>query len=305
MDAVEPSFISQYAIGATLGEGSHAVVKKAMHMETLSECAVKVVDKTRLSAAERALLKNESSALRRLNHPGIPKLLYACDRGTEHYEFLELIDGPNLFNFMNKHRQGMPEQCTKRIFLEMLTIVEHCHQQGVIHRDIKLENWVLRKKPKTKRCSATCLSDVYTPVLIDFGLCEVIGEGDINQLLNQSCGSPHYAAPELMQGKWYRGVPVDIWSLGVVLYAMLVGSLPFLGDSWEELARKVYYQNIRSLPHNLSPGAYDLLVQMLSKDPNQRPSIAQIRRHPYLADVQHCSWWSRFKGAWKKVGSER
>lgn len=156
------------------------------------------------------------------------------------------------------------EDEARRFFQQILSGVEYCHRNMVVHRDLKPENLLLDIKHHVK--------------IADFGLSNVMKDG---HFLKTSCGSPNYAAPEVISGKLYAGPEVDVWSCGVILYALLCGSLPFDDENIPNLFRKIK-NGIYSLPHHLSPGARDLIPRMLLTNPMKRITIAEIRQHPWF-----------------------
>ena len=182
---------------------------------------------------------------------------------------------------MNKY---LPEQEAVRIFRQIISGLAYCHRFSICHRDVKPENILLDSNLNVK--------------LVDFGMAALQPPG---RKLETSCGSPHYAAPEIAKGIKYDGVRADTWSCGAVLYVMLCGSLPFgTGSEDEQIANvlrevlrgKVYY------PDALSTEAVDIIVRMLQQNPMKRISIEQMWRHPLLRRYeaftrhpQHTSKW--------------
>jgi len=142
--------------------------------------------------------------------------------------------------------------------------VEYCHRNMVVHRDLKPENLLLDSKLNVK--------------IADFGLSNVMRDG---HFLRTSCGSPNYAAPEVISGRLYAGPEVDVWSCGVILYALLCGSLPFDDESIPNLFKKIK-GGIYTLPSHLSPSARDLIARTLLVDPLKRITIPEIRQHPWF-----------------------
>lgn len=158
----------------------------------------------------------------------------------------------------------LTEDEARRFFQQILSGVEYCHRNMVVHRDLKPENILLDARHHVK--------------IADFGLSNVMKDG---HFLKTSCGSPNYAAPEVISGKLYAGPEVDVWSCGVILYALLCGSLPFDDENIPNLFRKIK-NGIYSLPHTLSPGARDLIPKMLLVNPMKRITVAEIRQHQWF-----------------------
>ena len=168
-----------------------------------------------------------------------------------------------LFDYIVEKGRLMEDEA-RCFFQQILSGVEYCHRNMVVHRDLKPENLLLDDKRHVK--------------IADFGLSNVMKDG---HFLKTSCGSPNYAAPEVISGKLYAGPEVDVWSCGVILYALLCGSLPFDDESIPNLFRKIK-NGIYSLPHHLSPGARDLIPRMLLVNPMKRITIAEIRQHQWF-----------------------
>ena len=160
----------------------------------------------------------------------------------------------------------MSENEAKKIFQQIIFGVEYLHTHQVCHRDLKPENILLDEENNVK--------------LADFGLSNIMRDGIF---LYSSCGSPNYAAPELINGKYYNGSSIDIWSCGVILYTLLTGALPFNEKQTAKL-----YNKIREckyvLPENLSDSAKDLIFRMLQKDPLNRISISEIKQHKWFSN---------------------
>ena len=160
----------------------------------------------------------------------------------------------------------MSENEAKKIFQQIIFGVEYLHTHQVCHRDLKPENILLDEENNVK--------------LADFGLSNIMRDGIF---LYSSCGSPNYAAPELINGKYYNGSSIDIWSCGVILYTLLTGSLPFNEKQTAKL-----YQKIREcryiIPENVSDKAKDLIFRMLQKDPLNRISISEIKQHKWFSN---------------------
>lgn len=159
----------------------------------------------------------------------------------------------------------LPEHEAVRIFRQMIAGLSYCHRFNICHRDLKPENILLDRHRNIK--------------IVDFGMAAL---QPANKWLNTSCGSPHYASPEVAQGKNYRGDRADVWSCGVILFAMLAGCLPFDSDGdWREVCQKVI-EGDYVFPKGLSTNAIDLIWRMLQKDPRQRIPMKTMWQHPLL-----------------------
>jgi carbon catabolite-derepressing protein kinase len=172
--------------------------------------------------------------------------------------------GGELFNYIVE-KGRMSEGEARKLFQQIVTAVEHCHYHRIVHRDLKPENILLDVAKNVK--------------IADFGLSNYLEDGDF---LKTSCGSPNYAAPEVISGKYYSGPEIDVWSCGVILYVMLCGQLPFDDDHIPTLFKKIN-SGVFRLPSFLSSTAKDLLSSMLTVDPLKRITIPEIRKNSWFA----------------------
>lgn len=171
--------------------------------------------------------------------------------------------GGELFDYIVSHGK-LDEQQARRFFQQMICAVEYCHRHKVVHRDLKPENLLLDDQLNVK--------------IADFGLSNIMTDGNF---LKTSCGSPNYAAPEVISGKLYAGPEVDVWSCGVILYVLLVGRLPFDDDHIPSLFAKIQ-RGVFTIPHWIKSEAADLIRKMLQTNPVQRATIDDIRQDPWF-----------------------
>ena len=171
--------------------------------------------------------------------------------------------GGELFDYLVKHGK-MAEPKARRFFQQIVCAVEYCHRHKIVHRDLKPENLLLDNELNVK--------------IADFGLSNIMTDGNF---LKTSCGSPNYAAPEVISGKLYAGPEVDVWSCGVILYVLLVGRLPFDDEFIPTLFRKISSGNFYTPPY-LSSGAKHIIHKMLKVNPVQRMTIQEIRHDPWF-----------------------
>ncbi|CAG8535677.1 760_t:CDS:10 [Ambispora gerdemannii] len=241
--------IGNYILGEDLGEGSFGQVKLATHRLTGQNVAIKIIPKIH---AEQ--LTGEIHHHRYLHHPNIISLLEVIPTETQIYMVLEYCKGGELFYLLDDNKGGFNEKSVRKMFSQLCKAVKYCHDRRIVHRDLKLENVLLDSNNNVK--------------LGDFGFAR---DCEINQLLESGCGSPGYTAPE-----------ADIWSLGVILYTLLCGELPF--DHEDEEEQQVMINKILSgtyqVPESLSDEAKDLIRSILKLDPTRRPTIKQILKHP-------------------------
>eukprot|EP00249_Psilotum_nudum_P020467 c27717_g1_i3 orf=184-1776(-) len=262
---VSPEFIlPNYKMGKTLGIGSFGKVKIAEHAFTGYKVAIKILNKRKIKAMEmEEKVRREIKIFKLFTHPHIIRLYEVIDTQTDIFVVMEYVKSGELFDYIVE-KGRLSEDEARRFFQQIISGVEYCHRNMVVHRDLKPENLLLDSKSNVK--------------IADFGLSNVMRDG---HFLKTSCGSPNYAAPEVISGKLYAGPEVDVWSCGVILYALLCGSLPFDDENIPNLFKKIK-GGIYTLPSHLSPGARDLIPRMLLVDPMKRVTIAEIRQHPWF-----------------------
>ncbi|KAI7882804.1 kinase-like domain-containing protein [Mucor mucedo] len=272
-----PSYFGPYLLLHTLGEGEFAKVKSGVHVQTNQEVAIKLMRKDHIRHASlETKLEREISVLKSVRHPYIVKLFEVLTIKNYIGIVLQRAAGGELFDYILKHHY-LQEVEAKRLFAQLISGVHYMHQKHIVHRDLKLENLLLSKD-----------RDI---IITDFGFANRFSVAQ-EDLMATSCGSPCYAAPELVinDENNYVGTAVDIWSCGVILFAMLCGYLPFDDDPSNPQGANinVLYKYILStpleIPKHASEHATDLLRLMLVPDPTKRCTVDQIRAHPWLSD---------------------
>ncbi|GJD12776.1 SNF1-related protein kinase catalytic subunit alpha KIN10 [Galdieria sulphuraria] len=259
-----PVKIGSYILGKTLGVGSFGKVKLAEHEQTGKKVAVKILNRQKIkSLGMDEKVQREIKILKLFNHPHVVRLYEVIDTPTDIFVVTEYISGGELFDFIVE-RGRLSEDEARKFFQQIISGVEYCHRHMVVHRDLKPENLLLDSNMHVK--------------IADFGLSNILKDG---QFLKTSCGSPNYAAPEVISGKLYAGPEVDIWSCGVIVYALLCGSLPFDDENIPNLFKKIR-GGIYILPSYLSEHSRDIISRMLITDPLRRITIEEIRRHPWF-----------------------
>lgn len=254
---VDGSTIGNYQIVKTLGEGSFGKVKLAFHRTTNQRVALKIINKKILAKSDmQGRIEREISYLRLLRHPHIIKLYDVIKSKDEIIMVIEYADN-ELFDYIVQ-RDKMSENEARKFFQQIISAIEYCHRHKIVHRDLKPENLLLDEQSNVK--------------IADFGLSNIMTDGNF---LKTSCGSPNYAAPEVISGKLYAGPEVDVWSCGVILYVMLCRRLPFDDDSIPVLFKNIS-NGIYTLPKFLSTGAASLIKKMLIVNPLNRISITEI-----------------------------
>ncbi|PHH76203.1 hypothetical protein CDD80_1726 [Ophiocordyceps camponoti-rufipedis] len=280
--------IGPWQLGRTLGKGSSARVRLCRHSITNQLAAVKIVNRrmaylvqdsslAALSKWDSSLpdeingemrvpmaIEREVAILKLIEHPNIMKLYDIWENRSEIYLILEYIDQGDLFTFINS-KGRLSEEVSMFFFRQMISAITYCHSFNVCHRDLKPENILITADLQIK--------------IADFGMAAL--HQTANHQLATACGSPHYAAPELLKNRQYRGDRADIWSLGVILYAMLSATLPFDDPDLRVMmakTKKGHYE----MPKCLSPEAEDLIRRMLQVNPDRRISLKDIWRHPVV-----------------------
>ncbi|XP_059046828.1 uncharacterized protein LOC131842307 [Achroia grisella] len=256
--------VGNYELEKTIGTGNFAVVKLATHVITKSKVAIKIIDKSRLDEDNLKKTFREIAIMKRLRHPHIVRLYQVMESSHTIYLVTEYAPNGEIFDHLVS-RGRMPETEAARSFAQMVAAVGYCHANGVVHRDLKAENLLLDRDMNIK--------------LADFGFSNEYTSGSP---LATWCGSPPYAAPELFEGRQYDGPKADIWSLGVVLYVLVCGALPFDGGTLHELRQVVLSGKFR-IPYFMSQDCEHLIRHMLVVDPEKRLSLRSVAKHRWLA----------------------
>ncbi|XP_009768608.1 SNF1-related protein kinase catalytic subunit alpha KIN10-like [Nicotiana tabacum] len=258
------SFLRNYKLGKTLGIGSFGKVKIAEHTLTGHKVAVKILNRRKIKNMDmEEKVRREIKILRLFMHPHIIRLYEVVETPSDIYVVMEYVKSGELFDYIVE-KGRLQEDEARKFFQQIISGVEYCHRNMVVHRDLKPENLLLDSKWNVK--------------IADFGLSNIMRDG---HFLKTSCGSPNYAAPEVISGKLYAGPEVDVWSCGVILYALLCGTLPFDDENIPNLFKKIK-GGMYTLPSHLSAGARDLIPRMLIVDPMKRMTIPEIRMHPWF-----------------------
>ncbi|XP_026869779.2 serine/threonine-protein kinase MARK2 isoform X8 [Electrophorus electricus] len=261
--ADEQPHIGNYRLLKTIGKGNFAKVKLARHVLTGKEVAVKIIDKTQLNSSSLQKLFREVRIMKLLNHPNIVKLFEVIETEKTLYLVMEYASGGEVFDYLVAHGR-MKEKEARAKFRQIVSAVQYCHQKCIVHRDLKAENLLLDADMNIK--------------IADFGFSN---EFTVGSKLDTFCGSPPYAAPELFQGKKYDGPEVDVWSLGVILYTLVSGSLPFDGQNLKELRERVLRGKYR-IPFYMSTDCENLLKKFLILNPTKRGSLEQIMKDRWM-----------------------
>lgn len=263
----QENIMGHYNVGATIGQGTFGKVKVATEVLTGEKVAVKILEKEKICEKddlERVV--REISILKVLRHPYIAQLFEIIETDKELYLIMEYACGGELFDYIvSRQKIGEAEACL--LFQQLIAGVEYFARMNITHRDLKPENLLLDQEKRLK--------------IVDFGLSNSYKTG---QKLKTPCGSPCYAAPEMLQDLEYNGLSVDIWSCGVVLYAMLCGFLPFDDPNTSALYQKIIKGEYQK-PKFLSQAATALISGILNVNPSERFGLDEIKNSPWFKSV--------------------
>ncbi|KAG5341666.1 hypothetical protein C0989_008161 [Termitomyces sp. Mn162] len=261
--AYPPSKLGEYTVIQDIAEGTFGKVKMATHTVTGHKVAMKYISKAVIHRERtKTRVRREFEYMRTLRHPHIIKLYEVISTPTDIIFVLEYAGG-ELFNYIVANGR-MPQSQARRFFQQIIAGIEYSHRLKIVHRDLKPENILLDEELNVK--------------IADFGLSNEISDGDF---LSTSCGSPNYAAPEVINGGMYAGPEIDVWSAGVILYVMLCGRLPFEDENVNRLFEKIRAGKF-PMPNFLSAEARDLIDKMVVVDSVKRITIADIVKHPFF-----------------------
>ncbi|XBI32550.1 hypothetical protein VPH35_055988 [Triticum aestivum] len=259
--------LKNYNLGRTLGIASFGKVKLAEHKLTGHKVAIQILNRRQMEIMQMEEKANREIKILRLFsdfiHPHIIRVYEVIDTPKDIFVVMEYCNNGELLDYIIE-KGRLQEDEARRMFQQIISGVEYCHRNMVVHCDLKPENMLL--------------DSTYNVKLVDFGLSNVMHDG---HFLNTSCGSTNYAAPEVISGEVYVGPEVDVWSCGVILYALLCGSVPFDDEYTPSLFKKIKGGNY-ILPSHLSDLAKDLIPRMLLVDPMKRITIREIQDHQWF-----------------------
>ncbi|KAL5006823.1 hypothetical protein ScPMuIL_015629 [Solemya velum] len=234
-----------------------------IHCVTGRRVAIKIVNREKLSESVLMKVEREIAIMKLIEHPHVLGLFDVYENKKYLYLILEHVSGGELFDYLVKKGRLTPKEA-RRFFRQIISALDFCHSHNICHRDLKPENLLLDDKNNLR--------------VADFGMASLQVEGS---MLETSCGSPHYACPEVIRGEKYDGRRADVWSCGVILYALLVGALPFDDDNLRQLLEKVK-KGVFHIPHFVPPDCQNLLRGMIEVDPERRLTLEEIHRHPWV-----------------------
>ncbi|ORZ38998.1 kinase-like domain-containing protein, partial [Catenaria anguillulae PL171] len=260
----EPPVIGSYKIDRTLGQGTYGKVKLGLHQQTGEKVAIKIIEKANIQSQRQvARIQREIRFLKLLHHPHIVKVYEVHETAEQIFIVMEFVQGGELFDYIVSHKR-VKEKEARAFYRMMLSALHYCHANAVIHRDLKPENLLLDNDKTIK--------------IIDFGFGNTFKP---HGLLETFCGSPFYAAPEMILGKKYEGPEVDMWSVGVILFALLCGHLPFDDENIKELYKKIAAGSF-TCPSYLSPSAKHLIQRLITVDPRKRATLDEVLNHAWV-----------------------
>lgn len=257
----KPRSIGDYILKKSIGEGTFGKVKLGVHTLTNEKVAVKILEKKRIvDVADVERVSREIHILKLIRHPNIIQLYEILETPSRLYLIMEYSSSGELFDYIVK-KTKLKEHDACVLFQQIIAGIEYIHKLNVVHRDLKPENLLLDHNNRIK--------------IVDFGLSNTYKPGE---LLQTACGSPCYAAPEMIAGKKYEGIKVDIWSAGVILFAMVCGYLPFEDPNTSDLYKKILACEYKC-PKFISSEVKDLISGILNTDPSKRFGVEEIRNH--------------------------
>lgn len=264
MASTNSNAMDMYMVGKVVGVGSYGKVRAAWHRLSGAKVAIKTYDKTKMKdPAHWKRVQSEIAIMEEVSHPRIARMFEAVETTKRVHIVMECIEGGNLCSYV-KAKRRLSEEESRRIFFQLLQAMDYLHNLNVIHRDIKLENVLFGEGKDIK--------------LIDFGFSTIHQQGKRHRVF---CGTPSYMAPEIVKRLEYEGKPTDMWSMGVLLYALLCGCFPFRARTYPDLYRRIA-RGYFSIPEELSPAVRDLVHQLLTVDPHSRATTTKALSHPWL-----------------------
>jgi len=256
-------YVGPYRLEKTLGKGQTGLVKLGVHHKTGKRVAIKIVNREKLNESVLMKVEREITIMKLIEHPNVLRLYDVYENKKYLYLILEHVSGGELFDYLvKKSRLTIKE--ARKFFKQIISALDFCHSHLICHRDLKPENLLLDDKLNIK--------------IADFGMASLQVDGS---MLETSCGSPHYACPEVIRGEKYDGRKADVWSCGVILYALLVGALPFDDDNLKQLLEKIKKGSFQ-IPPYVPPECQDLLRGMIEVDASKRMRLEDVNKHPWV-----------------------
>lgn len=274
-----PRVVGEYELGEMVGKGTFAEVFSAVHAPTGARVAVKEVDRRRVDDHVRRGILQEMSILGSLSHPNILRLINTIETGEKLFLVLEYCDGGDLEAYRQTHggpRNRLPEAIARDFARQLAEGLKVLRGERIVHRDLKPQNLLLSTD-----------GDAITLKIGDFGFARSLMH---ENLAATFCGSPYYMAPEIWRGDKYDA-KADLWSVGVILFQLVTGELPFLGENRVELREKVLSSSGLSFPPDieadLHPEFIDLCRRLICLDPAERMPFEEFFNHNFLATARN------------------
>lgn len=265
--------VGKYDLYGTLGEGAFGKVKYAVNTETNEAVAIKILDKDKIQTRNMgAQIKKEISIMKMINHHHVVGVRDVFATSAKIFIVLEFVGGGELFDKIANEGK-LPEEKARFYFKQLVEGLEYCHNNGICHRDLKPENLLLDTEGNLK--------------ISDFGFSTLnIGDADGDggaraELLHTTCGTPNYVAPEVLGKDGYDGKKADVWSIGVILYVLLAGYLPFDENTMVALFQKIKNADFE-YPDWFTEDARDLLDKTLVPDPHKRIKLSEMKAHKWM-----------------------
>ena len=275
----DPPHVGPWKLGKLIGQGASGRVRLAIHTRTQQLAAVKIIPKQMLINSRMSLrdlsakqdkltlgIEREIVIMKLIVHPNLLGLWDVYETSKELFLVMEYVAGGELFDYLVARGRLQPHEA-RQYFRQIIFGVDYCHTFSICHRDLKPENLLLDGSRSTVK-------------IADFGMAAL---QPTEKMLETSCGSPHYASPEIVSGMTYDGTASDIWSCGIILFALLCGRLPFDDPNIQVLLGKVRSGKF-AMPSYLEPSVQDLIRRMLQVDPKKRASMQEICSHPWFTD---------------------
>ena len=263
MEETIPDDLQEYNIEDIIGSGTFSTVRIGINKKTKEKVAIKILDKSKIKNENDYMkIHREINMLKILKHPNVIKIHKICENANYLYIIMEFCEKGELFDYIVKS-QYLNEDEASFFYYQLINGLEYIHKNNIVHRDLKPENLLLTSNNTLK--------------IIDFGLSNYFFP---NNLLNTPCGSPCYVSPEMVNGEKYNGFKNDIWSTGIILYAMVSGYLPF-----EDINQIILFQKIFSceitFQKYVEKLSRDLIKKIIVQDPEKRITIKQIKEHKF------------------------
>lgn len=270
MNPIVPPTIGNYVLKRQIGKGSFATVWRAEHKLAKKAVAIKVIQNTSIATQDaKTRFLREVNLIKQMDHPFISKLFEVIETQSQTFLVMEYAENGSILTYVNTHGR-LPEKQARRYFSQLISALEYIHfEKKVAHRDLKAENILLDRNNNIR--------------LIDFGLSNTFSEDSPD--LTTACGSPAYASPEMVRGNPYTKA-TDVWSSGILLYAICIGQLPFEDENMQRLLQKIAFTE-PVYPSYLSPQLVDLLHKILTKTPESRISLEKIKHHPWFSQSEY------------------